>query len=408
MPTKQRTVRLSVLAAALMLATPAFADQVINTDLAVQGSACVGFDCSSSTQFGYDTIRLSENNLRIRFHDTSSSSAFPSADWELRANDTTNGGANYFGIVDIDSGTVPFRVQFGAPNDSVVISSSGAIGVGTRNPLADLHVTTADSPFIRLEQDSTGGWSPRSWDIAANETSFFVRDVQSGLNIPFRIRAGAPRNAMTIESNGYVGLGTGVPSAALHVFRSDGNASVLVEEAGEEGARDLLTLANNGPAGVLLEDTSTGAAWRLTTLDDDGLGLDATGNGSNEVVFHPNGEVTILGVLNQGSNRDNKEAIVPVDSSDILARLEGLEISEWSYIFDGSGARHVGPMAQDFHRVFGLGSSPTGISSIDSAGVALAAIQALVERNRNLESRVQELSERLDALGSTDHSLLCE
>ena len=54
-------------AAALLLAVgsagPANADQVINDDLIVVGSECVGFDCASGEVFGFDTLRLKENNL---------------------------------------------------------------------------------------------------------------------------------------------------------------------------------------------------------------------------------------------------------------------------------------------------------------------------------------------------------
>ena len=40
-------------------------DQVIPDDLIVQGSACVGLDCVNNEVFGFDTIRLKENNDRI-------------------------------------------------------------------------------------------------------------------------------------------------------------------------------------------------------------------------------------------------------------------------------------------------------------------------------------------------------
>jgi len=44
-------------------------DQVIPDDLIVQGSLCVGFDCVNNENFGFDTIRLKENNTRIKFDD---------------------------------------------------------------------------------------------------------------------------------------------------------------------------------------------------------------------------------------------------------------------------------------------------------------------------------------------------
>ena len=50
-------------------------DQLILDDLIVDGSLCVGMDCVNGEPFGFDTIRLKENNTRIRFYDTSCTSS---------------------------------------------------------------------------------------------------------------------------------------------------------------------------------------------------------------------------------------------------------------------------------------------------------------------------------------------
>src|SRR5688572_18435765 len=79
-------------------------DQVIPDDLIVQGSICSGFDCVNNENFGTDTIRVKENNVRIQFDDTSSSAGFATNNWQLRANDQASGGASFFGIVDQGTG----------------------------------------------------------------------------------------------------------------------------------------------------------------------------------------------------------------------------------------------------------------------------------------------------------------
>ena len=70
---------------------PVTQDQVIPDDLIVQMSLCVGFDCINNEVFGFDTIKLKENNLRIKFEDTSVA-PFPTNDWQLTANDSASGG----------------------------------------------------------------------------------------------------------------------------------------------------------------------------------------------------------------------------------------------------------------------------------------------------------------------------
>ena len=49
----------------ISISAPATADQVILDDLIVDGSACVGQDCVNGESFGFDTIRIKENNLNI-------------------------------------------------------------------------------------------------------------------------------------------------------------------------------------------------------------------------------------------------------------------------------------------------------------------------------------------------------
>ena len=61
-----RTLLATASAAALSFAaTAASADFVILDDLIVDGSACIGLDCVDGEAFGFDTLRLKENNLRI-------------------------------------------------------------------------------------------------------------------------------------------------------------------------------------------------------------------------------------------------------------------------------------------------------------------------------------------------------
>ena len=52
----------------------------------------------------------------------------------------------------------------------------------------------------------------------------------------------------------------------------------------------------------------------------------------------------------------------------------------------------MGPMAQDFYRAFGLGDTDKAINSIDSSGVAFAAIQGL---NQKLTDEVRALRAKL-------------
>ncbi|MFB1033838.1 MAG: hypothetical protein QMC38_00685, partial [Sinobacterium sp.] len=183
----------SVLCAAFSLPfTSAIADVLHPDDAIVVGSLCAGLDCVNGENFGFDTIRLKENNLRIKFIDTSSSSSFPTRDWQITINDSANGGVNKFSIEDIDGGTTPFTILASAPNDSLFISANGYIGLGTTAPLVQIHVKDGNSPALRLEQDTSAGFAEQTWDLGGNETNFFIRDVTNGSKLPFRIVPNAP------------------------------------------------------------------------------------------------------------------------------------------------------------------------------------------------------------------------
>jgi Chaperone of endosialidase len=204
----------------LPLGVPLLPDQVIPDDLIVQGSLCVGFDCVNNENFGFDTIRLKENNLRIKFEDTSVGT-FPTNDWQLTANDSASGGLSKFSIEDITGARVPFTVEAGATTNSVYVDSTGRVGFRTSTPVLDLHVNTSNTPALRLEQNSSGGFTAQTWDVAGNEANFFVRDVTGGSLLPFRIRPGAPTSTLDISASGEVGIRTASPTSALTIKQMD-------------------------------------------------------------------------------------------------------------------------------------------------------------------------------------------
>src|SRR6185369_14118822 len=199
-------------------------DQVIADDLIVQGSICAGLDCVNNEDFGFDTIRVKENNTRIQFDDTSTSAGFPNNNWQIRANDSGSGGANFLGFVDqgatgsSETGTIVFAVTAGASANSLRVGSNSKVGLRTATPVLDVHANTTDTPAIRLEQNNTGGFTAQTWDIAGNEANFFVRDVTSGSRLPFRIRPGAPTSSIDIAASGNVGIGTASPDTRLSVL----------------------------------------------------------------------------------------------------------------------------------------------------------------------------------------------
>jgi hypothetical protein len=373
-------------------------DQVIPDDLIVQGSACIGLDCVNNESFGFDTIRLKENNTRIKFDDTSASAGFPATDWQLTANDSASGGANKFSIEDITASRVPFTVTGGAPTNALFIDSSGRVGLGTAVPVLKLHLNQSDTPAVRFEQNNTGGFTAQTWDVAGNEANFFVRDVTGGSRLPFRIRPGAPTSSIDISATGNVGVGTASPSVKMHVTNSDGTTQVLVAEtSGTASGRDLFRLENNGPTRMRMKNTATGNEWSLNAHDSD-FRLTLAGAATPSMTIFQNGNVTIAGTLTQNSDRNSKENFKPLDHKALLEKIAKLDITEWNFKSENQNVRHIGPMAQDFHSVFGLGEREDRIAPLDTSGVALAAVQGLQQEIASRDARIAELEARLERL----------
>ena len=280
-----------------LIGSLALADQVILDDLIVDGSICVGMDCVNGESFGFDTLRLKENNLRIRAVDTSSTSSFPTRDWQITFNDSSNGGLNKFSIDDIDGGRTPFTIEGNAPSHALYVDDGGRLGLGTSTPVVDAHVKSGNTPTLRLEQDGSSGFTPQTWDVAGNEAGFFIRDATNGSTLPFRIIPSAPSSALVIDADGDIGIGTGGTTAAAPLevkassgdviaalFRGDGtkvvdlkstnNGAVQYRLQSDSGNRRIVALnaASAAEAQIVMDNSEI----RLAGATDTGAGLWAT------------------------------------------------------------------------------------------------------------------------------------
>lgn len=204
------------------------------------------------------------------------------------------------------------------------------------------------------------------------------------------------------------------PTQKVHV-KSSGDAQILVEDnAGTTGVRAQFEARNNGANLFRFRNTATGDVWFFGGGSADSLIIEKNASGGGKlqvfadgttrigpkpaVVFDltPSGNLTIDGTLTQGSSRTTKWRFGDVDAETILDRVDELPLSEWTYRADKSGARHIGPMAEDFRAAFGLGADTAHLAPADTAGVALAAIQGLNQRLERKELRIEELEAQLE------------
>ncbi len=168
-------------------------------------------------------------------------------------------------------------------------------------------------------------------------------------------------------------------------------------EHGGGGASVPLSL-NNPDGKVRFVLASSGEGWTFDNVEGRSFDISRIGTGSPELRLFANGDLTIDGTLTERSERASKANVERVVPQRVLDRLEKIELARWTYN-DGKG-RHLGPMAGDFYRTFGLGRDAKHIAPKDLAGVAMASAKALKNDTEALDRRIrataQELRKRLE------------
>lgn len=242
--------------------------------------------------------------------------------------------------------------------------------------LENLKLKHNNTKLLFDDSSTTAGFPATDWRLTANDSftggvnRFSLEDVTAG-TVPVTIRGAAPNDSLFVSNLGRVGLGTATPDARLDIE------------------------AASGPD-LRLTDTG-GTSWRLLN-DSLGFSVITVGEPFRAVVVDIDGNMTINGVLNQGSSRAIKTNIVSLDPRAALERVAEIPVSLWSYTADPAGTRHLGPMAEDFHQAFGLGTDAKHISPGDQAGVALLALQGLNQVVAEKDRQIADLAARVAAL----------
>lgn len=385
---------------------PAKAMDVVTADDAIiQGSLCVGLDCVNNESFGFDTIRLKENNTRIHFDDDSTSPGFPNVRWQLTANDSASGGANKFSIDDLTNSKTPFTVTAAAPTNSLFVASTGKVGFGNNNPILNLHITATDTPAIRQEQTSGGGFTAQTWDIGANEANWFVRDVTGGSRLPLRIRPGAPTSSIDIQANGNVGIGTASAQRALDVQANFTGATARMQNFNASGFAGTEYLDPSGTVKLFIGLDNGNNAARVNTLNGNpflvmfdsvekfrftATGLGIGGVTPSNPIQHTSGAIlTAGGVWQNASSRALKEDIRDLDADAAMAAFRKLEPVTYNYKVDPK-EHHVGFIAEDV---------PDLVAAKDHKSLSPLDIVALLTKVvQQQQQTIDELSAKVSAM----------
>jgi len=302
-----------------------------------------------------------------------------------------------------DSKVPVLGIEEDARQHSLAIDEDGRIGLGTITPEAGLHLVNTDLGngarmlFERGGNDwVTGPYSSNRFIISKDGSS-------SPSNQVFRIYNTAEASNLVLR-NGHVGVGTASPNQSLHVRTTDGSAQILVEDtSGDSGDTFVLKTQDAVKFRLMGHGNDLDNSWAFRTTQGgnqfaigrpDTPNLEMRLSSGGDVEFQ--GDVTANGVQ-LTSTREAKTDFAPLDVQDVLERLSNLEISQWRYKHESEESVHFGPVAEEFHEIFGL-SNGTHLNLIDTNGITFAAIQALHEKNTTLQTENRQLMERLDRI----------
>ena len=270
----------------------------------------------------------------------------------------------------------------GIDNTTLVDGENAAVVGGMENTASEQRSAVVGGFNNTASDDSAfigGGWGNEASGLRA-AIAGGIDNTASSTNV---FIAGGSNNTAGAENTFAAGSGAQALHANSFVWSGGGSARSF---GAESTAPNQFVVAASGAVRFLSDETRT-------------MGVELAPGGSG------------WGVV---SDRNAKTAIEPADPVDVLARVGELEISEYSYNSQDESIRHMGPMAQEFHPLFGLGEDELRINAMNLAGIALAAVQGLnVElqtrdtrlkannkRIATLEAKNAELEERLSRLES--------
>ena len=291
------------------------------------------------------------------------------------------------------------------------------VGIGTTTPVETMDINGAYAYWGQFGITGYGGY--RSY-VGVGGLGLWLYDDDYEPIVNFN--HGANPGTLVVDAEG-VGVGDfsyGVPLQDLHV-KADEPQLLVESTAGTATGRTLAYMKNPGDVRMFWENTDSGDVWQMSLLatvlqmstpSGDGKfrvrkngGLQAL-NGSTTILdLNATGDLTVKSVT-ETSSRDAKRGFETENGLSVLEKVAALPISEWSYRADGPSVRHLGPMAEDFHAAFGLGKTNKGLTSVDTSGVALAAIQGLNVNLVEKDARIAELESRLQGVEEMELRLL--
>jgi hypothetical protein len=287
------------------------------------------------------------------------------------------------------------RLRSGSPlGDRLRVDSAGGLYVGGALGIGIIPVSGSGDRMMWYPFHSVflaGGVNGTTWDESNLGYYGAAFGYNSMLKGNYSFVAGYQSSVLQSYSvaMGYSAYSNGTGSIAIgYKATADSDYSIALGHRASTNGFD---------GAMVLSDNSTTDSLEATATNQ--FSVRAAGG----YRFYTNATETVGTYLNAGgstwnvlSDRNRKENFLDVDLEDVLSRIRRLPLSTWRYIDEEDRTvRHIGPMAQDWHALFGFSSDDKTINTGDLDGVNLAGVKALEIRTAEQAAEIRALKTEL-------------
>lgn len=238
----------------------------------------------------------------------------------------------------------------------------------------------------------TGDWNVYIGHAAGVENRHGYRNVMIGGSVNYGQAAG---RISTANDNIYIGYtAAGLNSVGINNvmigtnsgFGNNGSSNVFIgyNSGYNETGSNKLYIDNSNTSSPLIYGDFTNTSEKLVVNGNLGVKITPT-----HLIHLSGGAYSDGATWTNSSDRNLKENFEPVDGETILELIESLPVTKWNYKVDNPSIKHIGPVAQDFYSLFGLGNDDKSISTVDPSGVALLAIKELTLQNKSMKKQIE-------------------